>query len=155
MVTYAGKQTDLTEGIQAIIELEYDASESYISAISRLENTSYQSTLEEFLKDHQRHIKELTEYLHRQGHTAPSGPSFKSFISQTKVIIANMVGDRAILMAMRSNEDDTNLAYERMTAREDLTLDLRSLVVASLKDERRHRDWLDITLKGESSKKAS
>jgi hypothetical protein len=48
----------------------------------------------------------------------------------------------AVLRAMKSNEDDTNTAYERAAARSDLTLELQALLRRSLDDERRHRAWI-------------
>ena len=38
--------------------------------------------------------------------------SAKSYLTQGKVILANLIGDLTILRAMRSNEIDTNTAYE-------------------------------------------
>jgi hypothetical protein len=53
------------------------------------------------------------------------------------------VGDRAILRAMKTNEDDTNTAYERATGRADLTPTIRDVLTRALADERRHRQYIE------------
>jgi len=52
------------------------------------------------------------------------------------------MGDRAILEAMKSNEDTTNREYEKATARTDLPDDLRAVLNKNLADERRHREYI-------------
>ncbi len=37
-----------------------------------------------------------------------------------KVVLANLMGDEAILSAMLSNEEDTNTAYKKMNERTDI-----------------------------------
>jgi hypothetical protein len=55
---------------------------------------------------------------------------------------------------MKTNEDDTNTAYERACARNDVTPELQLLLRRNLNDERRHRTWIEQrhqTLKAEAS----
>ena len=47
---------------------------------------------------------------------------------------------------MKSNEDDTNQAYEQALDRDDLTADIRDLLARNLADERRHRGWIEARL---------
>jgi hypothetical protein len=48
---------------------------------------------------------------------------------------------------MNSNEIDTNTAYERMCLREDMWEDSAKLLESFLQDERRHKLWLEETIK--------
>jgi len=47
---------------------------------------------------------------------------------------------------MKSNEDDTNEAYERAVAREGLPSRLQQILQQNLQDERRHRAWIEARL---------
>ena len=47
------------------------------------------------------------------------------------------------LIAMKTNEDDTNTAYENMANRKDLSPSCMKLMKTCLHDERRHREWIE------------
>ena len=66
----------------------------------------------------------------------------KSLLTQGKVVLANLFGDEAILGAMKSNEVDTNTAYERMNKYEDAPADIKGALKKGLEDEKRHAAWL-------------
>jgi hypothetical protein len=59
-----------------------------------------------------------------------------------KVALASMVGDGAILSAMRSNEEDTVTAYERASRHEKATPEARAIFEKAHADELRHREWM-------------
>jgi rubrerythrin len=144
MVTLVGLQTDVVDAIQDLIELDYDAVEAYQAAINRLDNQVYKIQLRQFMADHERHIQELSTVLRRHSEEVPEGPSIgKQWLTKGKVVIANLMGDNAILLAMRSNEVDTNKAYERMSKRADLPVDISNIIARGLEDERRHKAWLE------------
>ena len=44
---------------------------------------------------------------------------------------------------MRSNEKDTNTAYERAVKRDDLSPTLRATLERNWEDEQRHRKWIE------------
>jgi hypothetical protein len=56
------------------------------------------------------------------------------------------MGDKAILVAMKTNEDDTNTAYERAVNHEGRHASAEEVLRRGLADERRHRAWIDETL---------
>lgn len=58
-----------------------------------------------------------------------------------------LLGDRAVLEAMLSNEEDTNSAYHNMNNRQDLWKDLQILIHSGLEDERGHKKWSEEVLK--------
>lgn len=143
MVTIRGKEVDVTRMLCDLIELDYDAIEAYQAAIDRLEDFMVQQQMRAFMADHERHVRELSEIVRAQGGEAPTGGDFKRVLTKGKVVIGNLVGDRGILMAMKSNEDDTNQAYEHAVRRHDLTTELREVLQRNLADERRHRAWIE------------
>lgn len=148
MVTIVGTQSDFADALRALVELDFDAIEAYEAAINRLENKAYQSQLSAFKADHQRHTRELTVILLDHGEKAPEGPdATKQWLAKGKVVLGSLIGDDAILAAMKSNEDDTNTAYERVSNRDDQWQDAISIIARGLEDERRHKAWLESVIK--------
>lgn len=146
MVTLVGTQTNFIDAIKELVELDYEAVEAYEAAVNRLEDEDYKHQLQEFKNDHHSHIFELSEALNKNNHTPPTGPSAKQFLTQGKVVLANLFGDKAILRAMRSNEVDTNTAYERIVTHKDIHPDFEAIVQKGLADEKRHKAWLEKTI---------
>lgn len=147
MTTLVGNQTSFTDAVQELLELDYDAVEAYEAAINRVENSTYKSKLSEFKMDHQRHITELSALLRKHNAEVPTGPSAKQWLTQGKVVLANLMGDAAILRAMVTNEEDTNVAYARMQGREDIWADAKDILRRGLEDEKRHKNWLQSVAK--------
>lgn len=143
MATMVGTQKSIIGLLEQLTRLDYDAIEAYKVAIDRLKNGEAKAALTGFMGDHERHVKELSDQLVALGTKPPRGPDAKSFLTSGKVFIGSLLGDRAILMAMKTNEDDTNRAYERASKRTDLPESLSSLMKRNLDDERRHRLWIE------------
>jgi len=142
VATLAGTQTEPHRLLEELIKLDYDAIEAYDAAIERLGDLEAQARLTEFRDDHERHTRNLGEHLRQMGRMPPMGPDIKRLLTKGKVVIAGLVGDLAILKAMRSNEDDTNVAYERALG-QDLPLMLRETLLENHADEKRHRAWIE------------
>lgn len=149
MVTTVGLETDFITAIKDLIELDYDAIAAYEAAIERMDNETYKNKLNSFKQDHEKHIEGLSAFLQDKGKDGPTGPSVKSYLTQGKVVLANLIGDRTILIAMRSNEIDTNTAYERINNYEDMPQEIRETLKQGLEDERRHLAWLEEILEEE------
>ena len=149
MTTLVGTQSDLNSLLKNLIELDYDAIEAYDAAISRVKSEAYRAKLTEFRDDHQRHTVTLSRVLRDSGQEPPSGPDLKRILTQGKVIVAGLAGDRAILFAMKTNETDTNVAYERATTNDVVPPTVKELLRQNLADERRHRAWMEEQLGNE------
>lgn len=143
MTTLVGTQTSFIDAVYALIELDYDAIEAYEAAINRLENAEYRLQMQQFKADHERHVVELSEALAQIGQKPPTGPDAKQYLTQGKVVLAKIMGDKAILTAMRSNEIDTNTAYERVSMHEHITAEFTAIVQRGFADEKRHKAWLE------------
>jgi len=146
MATMVGTHGDIRSVLHDLVELDLDAVEAYRTAIDKLEDTESKSALTGFMGDHERHVTEVGEALRKLGGEPPSGPDFKRVLTQGKVVLGGIAGDKGILKAMKSNEDDTNAAYERASSRTDVTPDLQALLRRNLDDERRHRAWIESRL---------
>lgn len=90
-------------------------------------------------------MTDLTAYLVDCGaeEKAPVKGDFKAVLTKGKVVIGGLMGDRALMQAMKSNEDDTNAAYERAVGRRDAPPNLMAIFTRNLADERRHRAWIE------------
>jgi hypothetical protein len=147
VVTTVGTETDLVDLLTDLIKLDFDAAAAYRAAIDRLANRAYADQLRLFRDDHERHTRNLAPFVSALGRTPPTVGSAKLLLTTGKVAFAGLVGDQAILRAMKSNENDTNTAYERAIGHGYLKPELRRIVQGNLADERRHRDWIEVTLR--------
>ncbi|MGQ3888588.1 ferritin-like domain-containing protein [Legionella sp. CNM-1927-20] len=148
MVTMVGTQTEFRDALYELCELDYDAIEAYEAAINLLEKEGHIKKMEEFKEDHQRHVEEISNLLRKHQAKVPDGPSPKSFLTQGKVVLVNLMGDRAILQAMLTNEQDTNTAYERLNKYKDKWKDAVTILKRGLSDEKKHKRWIQLTLNG-------
>ena len=147
MTTTVGTENTREDLLEDLVQLDYDAADAYQAAIDRLENSSFRSALAEFKRDHLRHITELGDILSRMGRTPPKEGDMKALLTKGKVVIAGLMGDESILQAMRTNEADTNTAYERAVNFKGLQANTRDVLERGLEDERRHCGWILETLK--------
>lgn len=147
MATMVGIEANFVNAVKDLIELDYDAVETYDAAINKLENKDYKEILSDFKWDHNRHIDELTSVLSRHGEEPPSGPSMvKQWLVKGKVFLGTLQGDKSILRAMLSNEEDMSIAYLRMTERNDKWTDIADILARGLADEQKHKRWLENTI---------
>lgn len=143
MATMVGREKDLVKLLNDLIELDLDAVEAYRTAIDKLENVGDKAQLGLFMNDHQRHVRELQQLVVGMGANPASSADVKAVLTKGKVALGGIFGDRAILLAMKTNEDDTNTAYERAAARDDLPIHFREVIVRNLGDEHRHRLYIE------------
>lgn len=134
--------------LNELIALDFDAIEAYQAAIDRLEDSGARAKLQEFMRDHERHTRNLSELVRQHGGRPRTGPDAKRFLTKGKVVMANLAGDRAIMNAMRSNEDVTNHKYETALEMQGLDVPTRGVLETNLADERRHREWIQSWLDG-------
>jgi rubrerythrin len=143
MATFPGLQAELSDLLRALIELDYDAADAYTAAVARISSQERRTALEEFRSDHLRHAYELGRELQQLGHDPPLGSDSKSVLTQGKLVLGTIAGDRGILKALRSNTKDTHRAYERALQRGDLSRAVARLLGENLADEHRHLNWID------------
>ena len=141
--TMAGAQGEPMKVLAELIKLDYDAIEAYEAAIERLESVECKHMLSSFRDDHIRHTQSLGALMRVVGHRPPTGPDAKRVLTKGKVVLANVLGDKAILQAMKSNEEQANTAYENATRRDGVTAQMMMVIRENLEDERRHRAWIE------------
>jgi rubrerythrin len=142
MVTMVGIESTLGGLVENLLLLEHDAIAAYEQTISRLENPGYKQQVAAFKADHDRHVQELTQLATAVGATPYQGGDVKQMLTTGKVALASLMGDSAILTAMRSNEEDTVTAYERASRHAEATPQARAMFERAHADELRHREWM-------------
>ncbi len=143
MATTQGSQQQTSEMLNELIELEFNVIEAYHAAIERLDEQNDKTKFRHFLADHQRHVSDLSTLVRNMGVEPKNKGDIKEVLTKGKVVLAGLVGDRAILAAMKSNEDNTNEAYEKDLSHPGLPQDVRTQLQKNLDDERRHRAWIE------------
>ena len=146
MVTTVETASDVIDMLNDLIQLDYDAIQAYEAAIPRIDNGEYQAQLAAFRDDHNRHVRKLDAVV-RQLHGKPvNGSTINQVVTAGKIAFVDMIGDKLVLRALKSEEDDTNKAYERAAGRRDLPQSVVPVIQNALGDERRHRDWIKKTI---------
>ena len=146
MVTTIGTESDVGTLTRHLIMLDHDAIAAYETAIERLEDAGFKKALSSFRDDHARHTENLAPFLRQLGDDVPRSGDAKEMLTTGKVKMGSLVGDKAILQAMRTNEDDTNTAYARAAEHADATPEMKRVFEQNLADERRHCEWILETL---------
>ncbi len=145
MVTTVGTESSLNSLVEDLLLLEHDAIAAYDATIERLENASWKQQVSSFKSDHLRHVQELTQLASSIGANAPKQGDAKQMLTTGKIAIGGLLGDKTILSAMKTNEDDTVTAYERASRHEDATGEARTIFQRAHADELRHREWMSTT----------
>lgn len=136
----------ICEKLNDLIQLDHDAIEAYEAAIERLEAPQFKEQLASFKGDHERHTANLGAKVSELGGSPKQRPDAMKVLTKGKVVIAGLVGDKAILTAMKANEEVTNKTYEHVLKAIDGRPDVEQVVAGNLEDERRHKAWIDSTL---------
>lgn len=134
---------DKVKTLKELVKLDFDAIEAYDAAIERLEDPGYAERLREFRQDHVRHTENLCSILRNLNEDVPQGPDAKRMLTEGKVVIAGLGGDKAVLRAMQANEKVTNTAYEKALEANGTDAATRETLQRNLDDERRHKAWID------------
>ena len=143
MVTTAGIDGDVEGLVIGLIQLEFDTIAAYDGTIARLSDGSLRRQVARFREDHLRHLSFLRDLARDLAIEAPQEGDSKEWMATGKVAIAGVAGDAALLMAMKTNETDTIVAYQRASRHPDATETSRDFFAKALADEQRHRDWME------------
>lgn len=145
MATTVGTETSFEKLVTDLIYLERDAIAAYEASIERLSDPACRDEMAGFKNDHVQHLQVLTEIAREAGADAPAEGDMKEMLTTGKVALAGIMGDGAILKAMKTNEDDTVTAYERAVRHDEALAKSKAFFEKALVDETRHRDWMDRT----------
>lgn len=143
MPTTVGTESNPADLLRNLLRLEHDAIAAYDSAIERLDDGAYRDQIASFRRDHEIHISELNRVAREVPVTPPQEGDMKQWLTTGKVALADLAGDSAILKAMKTNEDDTVMAYQQALENGAAIAEMRPVLEKGLSDERRHRAWME------------
>ncbi len=138
--TTEGEETVL-DLLNELIELDYDAIEAYRAAVLRVADPRDRARVSGFLDDHVRHVQDLAVLVRELGAEPAGSGDLRQILTKGKVVIAGLFGDRLVLEAMKSNEEEATAVYAG-AARRELPERVRALVERHLAEERKHHDWI-------------
>lgn len=140
-----GNEDTIQDLVTNLIYLEHDAIAAYDSCIERLDDKALSAKIAEFRQDHTSHLATLNEIARELSIDAPTEGDMKQILTKGKIVLADLMGDAAILKAMKTNEDDTVTAYQRASQHADAIPQSKAFFMKAHEDELRHRSWMDTT----------
>ncbi|MBU2958359.1 ferritin-like domain-containing protein [Paracoccus sp. 1_MG-2023] len=143
MATTTGTEHYFGDLVTDLIYLEHDAIAAYDSTIERLNDPELAARVAEFRQDHLQHLETLRGIAASINADIPEGGDMKQMLTTGKIALADLMGDGAILKAMRTNEEDTVTAYDRARQHDDAIPASREFFEKALADEKRHRAWME------------
>lgn len=129
-----------------LLQLDHDAVQAYELAIAGIENPVDKQTLIRFLGDHRRHVADLTALIEAHGGTPIQLPHLPTGPMKLAVQAAgNAGGDRAVLLAFKSNERQVRDKYRRLADMQH-SPDVAEVLNRNAADEERHYNWVSRVL---------
>ena len=149
--------TQMLDALNDLLQLDHDAIGAYEIAMERLENREQAAQVEEFRRDHEGHVRDLSLLIQGLGGTPMNEPHASGPFKQALQGLGALGGDRGTLMAFRTNELRVRAKYRACAARASgWPVEVRTTVQRSALDEERHYRWVVEALDGmESPAKAA
>ena len=143
MATTVGTESRIDRLVENLLSLEHDAIAAYDATIERLDDEQARRQIAAFREDHAQHVGVLETMAKELGLEPRREGDAKEMLTTGKIKMANLVGDGAILKAMKTNEDDTVTAYARARDHEEAKPASVAFFTKALEDEKRHREYME------------
>jgi len=129
---------NVVDHVNQLIQLDFDAALTYREALEHVDEAAVRFDLETFLRDHERHIMELSGIVRDLGGTPVEGHrDFKGAVMEVITRLRSRGGTLGALRAMRMVERLTNRRYDH-EAEVYMPPIAQAIVLENLNDERRH-----------------
>jgi bacterioferritin (cytochrome b1) len=141
------RETVLTATLNDLLQLDVDAVQAYGLTVRQLQSNSRKQAVRRYQADHKRHITELKRLIRAYGGVPiaashiPTGP-FKLAMQAT----GSLGGDKAVLLAFKSNERQVRDKYRRAADDGSLPADVARVLKRAAADEERHYRWAEKSL---------
>jgi rubrerythrin len=146
METTKNSNATLVAELNDLLQLDYDAVQSYSLAERELSDEINKGTIARFKGDHERHIGELTRLINAYGGKPLQRPPLSTAPAKLGVQAAGAVGgDVVTLLAFKANERLSRDKYQR-AANAGYPSDVHAVLSAGADDESRHYSWVQETL---------
>ena len=131
-----------------LIQLDHDALNGYDLTMREVKSHAYRETIRRYRQDHERHIEELTALIRKYGGQPIELPHPSGVDKLALQAVGSLGGgDTHVLVAFRNNERQSRDKYARAEqAAAAWPADVETTVRTAASDERRHYDWVDMTV---------
>jgi rubrerythrin len=131
----------LMAALNDLLQLDHDAVASYQVAIDAVSTETLKRKLRQFKRDHQRHVAEIGELVRARGGTPVTAPHLSTGMLKLAVqALGAAGGDRAVLLAFRTNEWESANKYARAAGRR-FPPEVREVIRRGAEDEAKHYRW--------------
>lgn len=128
----------VVDHLNKLVQLDFDASLTYKDALVHIDDAFARADLEMFLRDHERHVMELTSIIRDLGgEPIDVHRDFQGVVRESMTKLRSRSGTLGALRAMRMNEKWTNKRYDR-EAEIYMPPIGQAIVLENREDERRH-----------------
>ncbi len=130
-----------------LLQLDRDALTSYDLAMREVQSAAYRETIRRYRRDHERHVDELSGLIRKYGGEPSETPHPSSVDKLAMQAFGDVGGDTHVLVEFRNNERQARDKYARAAAAAAAwPADVQAVVRTAASDERRHYDWVDMTV---------
>jgi rubrerythrin len=138
---------EILEGLNDLLQLDHDAVGAYEIAMEKLEDRDHASQIAGFLRDHERHIRELNELIAELGGVPTNEPHATAPFKQALQSLGGLGGDRGVLTAFRANELQVRTRYDSYASRANAwPTAVKRVIDRNALDEERHYRWVSEAL---------
>lgn len=135
--------SEVLDGLNDLLQLDHDAIGAYEIAMEKLEDRDAASQIAGYLRDHERHVRDLNELIQSLGGVPKNEPHATGPFKEALQSIGALAGDKGILMAWRTNELQVRTKYDAYASAANAWPHEAKLVVdRNALDEERHYQWV-------------
>jgi uncharacterized protein (TIGR02284 family) len=135
---------EIREKLNDLMHLDVDAVNAYREAIERIRDADIGMHLQEYMRDHQRHVDELRLLVTGLGgEPEEAKPDIKGFLIKGMTQLRSSMSDEQALKAMHQNEEVTTRAYRDAVGWTDVPDDVREVLARAYRDEQRHIAYIE------------
>lgn len=138
-MTTAAHEPGFRDALQNLVCLNHQAIEICTGARHRLRSGRARQQLDNYIADHEQHIRGLARHLSGMGHAVPEGPGNQYFLAASRAGLVAALSDGDILTVMTALANAMESTYAVMAERVEVTGALARTIQLTRDDEIRHR----------------
>ena len=141
--TVPAATAEILDGLNDLLQLDHDAVGAYEIAMEKLKDRDHAAQIAGFLRDHERHIRELNELISELGGQPKNHPHLTGPFKLALQSLAGLAGDRGLLTAFRHNELQVRAKYDTYAAKANFwPNNIKRTIDRAALDEERHYRWV-------------
>ena len=137
-----GSQLDRLELLRRLVRLDLEAVAAFRDAARHVRERRVRERLEAFRVEHEAHVQALEGLLRQAGGDPPRRSGARRVLNKGRVLLADLVGDEAVLRQLQDVALTANEEYEDALRHHDLG-DAEPLLRRFREEERRHLAWIE------------